>query len=323
MLQQDPSRNVLVWHVHGSWMESLVAGPHRYLIPSSGDERARGLSGRTWPNAEEVSVAQLRDAQVDVVIVQKPEQIGLTEQWLGRRPGADLPAIYLEHNAPRPSPIDSVHPMAERSDVPLVHVTDFNALMWDNGIAPTRVISHGIHDPGPLYTGDIASAATMINEPSRRWRTVGADLLGAVSRHVPIDVWGIGTDELGSRVMTGSRVMGRGDLLAERLMVEVARRAVYLHTARWTSLGLSLIEAMFLGMPIVAVASTMAPLVVPPEAGIVSADVEALGWAAEGFIADHDSAVAAGKAAREHATSHFGIQRFLEQWNRLIEEVCR
>jgi Glycosyl transferases group 1 len=323
MLQTDKPRNVLVWHVHGSWMESFVAGPHRYLIPSSGDDRARGFSGRTWPNATEVTPGELSGAEVDVVVLQRPEEVELSERWLGRRPGADVPAIYLEHNAPRPGPADSVHPVAGRSDVPLVHVTDFNALMWDNGSAPTSVINHGIHDPGPAYTGEIAAAATMINEPMRRWRTVGADLLEPLSRHVPIDVWGIGTDQLDSGTFRTSRVTGRGDLPATRLMAEVARRRVYVHTARWTSLGLSLLEAMFLGMPIVAVASTMAPLVVPPEAGIVSADVDTLGWAAEGFIADHACAVMAGKAAREHAINHFGIDRFLDEWDRLIEEVCR
>jgi hypothetical protein len=257
------------------------------------------------------------------VILQRPEELELTHRWLGRRPGADVPAIYLEHNAPRPSAVESVHPVASRSDVPLVHVTDFNRLMWDNGAAPTRVIAHGIHDPGPLYSGETAAAATMINEPVRRARTVGADLLEPLSRHVPIDVWGIGTDELNTGRSPNSRVTGRGNLPAARLMAEVARRRVYLHTARWTSLGLSLIEAMFLGMPIVAVASTMAPLVVPPEAGVVSADVATLGWAAEGFIADHGSAVAAGKTAREHATAHFGIDRFLADWDQLIEEVSR
>jgi hypothetical protein len=323
MSQPAKPRDVLVWHVHGSWMESFVAGPHRYLIPASGDDRARGLSGRTWPNASEVTPDRLHGVDVDVVVLQRPEEIELTERWLGRSPGVDVPAIYLEHNAPRPNPVDSVHPVAGRSDVPLVHVTDFNALMWDNGSAPTSVINHGIHDPGPAYTGEIASAATMINEPMRRWRTVGADLLEPLSRHVPIDVWGMGTDQLENGTLRTTRVTGRGDLPANRLMAEVARRRVYLHTARWTSLGLSLLEAMFLGMPIVAVASTMAPLVVPPEAGVVSADVDTLGWAAESFMADHATAVLAGKAAREYAIHHFGIDRFLEEWDRLIEEVSR
>ena len=313
------ARQVLVWHVHGSWMESFVSGRHHYLIPFTGDDRAGGLRGRTWPSAVEVTPDELAERQVDLVVVQRPEELALAEQWTGRRPGIDVPTIYLEHNAPRPSPVDSVHPMAERSDIPVVHVTDFNRLMWDNGSAPTRVVDHGIHDPGPLYSGEIAAAATMINEPVRRWRTVGADLLEPLSRHLPIDVWGMGTEDLSAG---GHRVTGRGDLPAERLWADVARRRLYLHTARWTSLGLSLLEAMFIGMPIVAVASTMAPLVVPEDAGVVDADLDALAWAAEGFIADHGSAIAAGKAAREYATSHFGIGRFLAEWDLLIEEAC-
>lgn len=318
MSQSLKPRKVLVWHVHGSWMESFTSGRHDYLIPFTGDERAGGLRGRDWPAAVEVSPAELADRQVDLVVLQGPEQLALAEEWLGRRVGVDVPAIYVEHNAPRPSPVDSVHPVADRNDVLVVHVTDYNRLMWDNGLAPTSVVDHGIHDPGPLYTGELLSAATMINEPRRRWRTVGADLLEPFGRHVPVDVWGIGTDG----VDLGPRVTGRGDLPAHRLMAEVARRRLYVHTARWTSLGLSLIEAMFLGMPVVSVASTMAPLVVPPDAGVVASDVDVLGWAAQEFIADHGSAVVAGKAAREYATSHFGIGRFLAEWDLLIEEAC-
>ncbi len=74
-------------------------------------------------------------------------------------------------------------------------------------------------------------------------------------------------------------------------------------------------------MPIVAVASTMARCGTA-EAGVVSADLSKLCSAAEGFVADHVAAVAAGKAAREYAMTHFGVDRFLDQWDRLIEEVC-
>lgn len=322
MSHPDPKRNVLVWHVHGSWTESFVSGGHAYLIPSAGDRTSQGLLGRDWTRAREVSPADLADAPIDLVVLQRPLELDLAEKWLKRRLGVDVPAIYVEHNAPRPSPVDSRHPVADRSDIPLVHVTDYNALMWDNGFADTRVISHGLADPGPLYTGEIASAATMINEPVRRWRTVGADLLAPLSVHVPIDVWGIDTEALMAPPVRSRRVTARGDVPTSLLLPEVARRRVYLHTARWTSLGLSLVEAMFTGMPVVAVASTTAPLVVPSEAGVVSADVHTLGWAAEGFIADHAAAVAAGKAAREYARAHFGIGRFLAEWARLIEEVC-
>jgi hypothetical protein len=322
MTSPDSAFNVLVWHVHGSWMEAFVGGRHGYLIPNTGGARGHGLRGRDWPNAREVTAEDLARQPVDLVVLQRPEELDMASDWLRRRPGIDVPAVYVEHNAPRPHPADSVHPMAGRSDIPVVHVTDFNRLMWDNGSASTRVINHGVPDPGPLYTGEVAAAATMINEPVRRWRTVGADLLGPLSRHVPVDVWGIGSEELNTPQHRRQCVTGRGDLPSRRLMSEVARRRVYLHTARWTSLGLSLLEAMFLGMPIVAVASTMTPLVVPPEAGVVSADAPTLGRAAEAFCVDHGSAVAAGKAAREFATAHFGVDRFLTEWDRLFEEVC-
>ncbi|KUH96599.1 glycosyl transferase [Mycolicibacterium acapulense] len=317
-------RSVLLWHVHGSWTESFVAGRHRCVLPvnSERDADGRGLCGRNWPRAEEVSPTELYDEPIDLVVLQRPEEIELTSRWLGRRPGLDVPAVYVEHNAPRPFAVDSVHPVAERSDIPIVHVTDFNRLMWNNGAAPTRVISHGVADPGSLYQGDVEAAATMINEPCRRWRTVGADLLAAFGQKIPIDVWGIDTDVL-SECITSPQVRGRGDVPTAALLPEVARRRVFLHTARWTSLGLSLIEAMFMGMPVVAVASTMAPLVVPPEAGVVSADMDTLSRALSSFVADGAAASAAGKAARDFAMAQFGIDRFLAQWDDLIDECCR
>ena len=320
MSEATATRSVLVWHVHGSWMESFVAGRNRYVVPVNTDRDAygRGLCGRNWPRAQEIPAAELRDHDIDLVVLQRPEEIELATQLLGRRPGTDVPAVYVEHNAPRPFAVESIHPIAGREDIPLIHVTDFNRLMWNSGAAPTRVINHGIADPGQLYTGEIPAAAAMINEPCRRWRTVGADLLEELAAGVPIDVWGIGTESL-SRL---GRVRGKGDVVAPRLLRQVARRRAYLHTARWTSLGLSLIEAMYLGMPVVAVASTMAPLVVPAEAGVVSADVATLAYALEGFVTDLWAASAAGKAAREYAMAHFALERFLAEWDDVIDENC-
>lgn len=315
-------RVILAWHVHGSWTQSLVAGRHRYLIPvnAAKDADGRGLLGRDWPHAEEVDADRLRDEDIDLVVLQRPEEIELTERWTGRRPGLDVAAVFVEHNTPRPFAVDSVHPLADRSDIPVVHVTDFNRLMWDNGKAPTLVINHGIADPGLRYSGEVAAAATMINEPLRRWRTVGADLLVPLGARVPIDVWGIGTPALADRDWAGVRA--QGDVTGPQLWRDVARRRVFLHTARWTSLGLSLLEAMFLGMPVVAVASTMAPLVVPAEAGVVSADVETLASALERFVSDPPAAAAAGKAARDFAMAHFALDRFLRDWDRLIDDCC-
>jgi glycosyl transferase family 1 len=322
MAERDRAKNVLLWHVHGSWTQAFVAGPHKYLIPVAPDrgEEGLGLAGRSWPNAREIALEDLGRQDIDLVVLQRPHEAALFARWSGCRAGTDVPAVYVEHNAPRPSPARSRHPLADRGDIPLVHVTDFNRLMWDNGRAPTRVIDHGLADPGPRYTGEILRAATMINEPVRRRRIVGADLLEPLSAYAQIDVWGIGTESLKSE---RGGVTGRGDVAAPGLWDQIARRRVYLHTARWTSLGLSLIEAMYLGMPVVAVGTTMAPLVVPGEAGVVSVDLTTLGHGLRDYMNDQATAVAAGKAAREFATARFGLERFLADWNRVIEEQCR
>lgn len=305
-------------------MESFVSGRHRYLLPLSPDcgPDGRGRCGRDWPRTEEVPLDRLRDTDVDIVVLQRPEELEMAHRWLGRRPGVDVPAVYVEHNAPRPAAATSVHPLSEQNDIMIIHVTDFNRLMWDNGCATTTIIEHGIADPGPRYTGSIPAAATMINEPVRRWRVVGADLLGELGATVPIDVWGIGTEELNDAPHRRSGVTGLGDLPSAQLLPEVAARRVYLHTARWTSLGLSLVEAMFLGMPVVAVASTMAPLVVPEEAGVVSADMAVLARALNEFLVEETAAEIAGKAARSFALAHFGLGRFLSQWDDVIESIC-
>ena len=176
-----------------------------------------------------------------------------------------MPAVYVEHNAPNGPAASTQHPLAGRDDIPIVHVTPYNELMWDNGSAPTVVIGHGVVDPGYRYTGLFDRAATMINEPIRRTRVAGFDLLDALD--VPIDLYGIGTQDIHTE-----SVEGHGDLPTARVHAEIARRRVYVHTARWTSLGLSLLEAMHLGMPVVVVGSTEAFGAVPSEAGVVSTD---------------------------------------------------
>ncbi|MBF6327788.1 glycosyltransferase [Nocardia transvalensis] len=317
--------NVLLWHVHGSWTTSFVQGPHNYLLPTDPalGEWALGRCGRPWSDrVVEVAPADLAHTDVDVVLLQRPRELELAREWLGRAPGTEVPAVYVEHNTPREHAALTRHPLADRSDIPLVHVTSFNRLMWDNGRAQTRVIPHGVIDPGYLYTGEMPRAATTINEPVRRWRITGTDLLAGLSDAAPIDVFGIGTP--GLEVVVGrppDRVCGVGDLNQAALHRELGRRRVFVHTPRWTSLGMSVIEAMYLGMPIVAVGTTEASASIPAEAGVVSTDPDILTEAVRQFVAEPVFAELTGKSARHWAQANFGIAPFLRRWNRLLTEA--
>ena len=316
---------VLVWHVHGSWTTSFVHGSHTYLVPSEPEHPpwALGRWGRPWPdNAVEIAPAQLAGEPVDVVVVQRPEEFELARDWLGRVPGPEIPVIYVEHDTPREHAATSRHPMADRGDVTLVHVTDFNHLMWDNGRCRTTVIPHGVVDPGYRYTGELDRAASIVNEPVRRWRITGTDLLEELSRVVPIDVFGIDTCELHKwEHCPATQVYGAGDVGQEQLHSEIARRRVFVHTARWTSLGLSLLEAMFVGMPVVAVGTTAAPWAVPKQAGVVSTDIDELAASIDDFVGDPALAQHTGLAARDWATTHFGLAPFTQRWDRLLAET--
>ena len=87
MAECDRARNVLVWHVHGSWTQAFVAGPHTYLIPVAPDrgERGLGLAGRSWPNAREIALEDLAEQDVDLVVLQRPHEAALLARWSGRR----------------------------------------------------------------------------------------------------------------------------------------------------------------------------------------------------------------------------------------------
>jgi glycosyltransferase involved in cell wall biosynthesis len=254
------------------------------------------------------------DLDPDVLVLQRPHELfDLAERWLGgRRPGDDVPAVYVEHNAPQGRINELRHPAADRRDLTVVHVTAFNQLFWDCGSTPTVLIEHGVVDPGHRYSGDIARAVAVINEPARRGRVTGTDLVERLAREAPIDLFGMGTE-----------AVGFGNLPQRELHDAMSLRRVYLHPYRWTSLGLSLIEAMHLGLPVVALATTEVPQAVPPEAGIVTNRIDDVASGLRRLLAEPEEARVMGKAAREAALSRYGLNRFLADWDRVLGEVRR
>ncbi|WP_312809858.1 glycosyltransferase [Corynebacterium variabile] len=316
---------ILLWHVHGSWTDAFVHGRHEYLLPvlPEGGPWGLGRAGRAWPESvREVAPAELVDEEPDLVVLQRPEEFEEAELLLRRRPGRDIAAVYVEHNTPKGQVPDTRHPMAEQSQIPVVHVTHFNRMMWDTGHASSLVVEHGIRDPGGLYTGELPRAAVVSNEPVRRWRTTGTDLLADFVHTAPLDVYGMGLERLPETVgAPGDRLATLGDLPREQLHAGMARRRVYLHPVRWTSLGLSLLEAMHLGMPVVALGATEAWRAVPPDAGVVSADPDDLHRALRTYLHEPDAAREAGQQARRHALTHYGLRRFLRDWDSVIDAV--
>jgi len=143
----------------------------------------------------------------------------------------------------------------------------------------------------------------------------GTDLLRRFDG-VDIDAFGIDADLLPDALHpSDAKVSFAGNLSPAELYDAMALRRAYVHLNRWTSLGLSLIQAMLLGMPVVVLDATEASRAVPPDCGALSSDVDDLVRAARVLLRDLDEATRRGQNARGAALERYGIERFLRDWD--------
>jgi glycosyltransferase involved in cell wall biosynthesis len=197
-------------------------------------------------------------------------------------------------------------------DVLVVHCTHFNRLMWDNGGAPTRVIEHGVIAPRAGYTGELDRGLVIINHIARRGRRLGFDIYGKAKAELPLDLVGMGAQQAG----------GLGEVLHAELPAFAARYRFLFNPIRYTSMGLAVIEAMMVGLPVVALATTeMATVIRDGVNGFIGTDVEALLERMKLLLKDENLAKRLGEAARETALQRFGIERFVADWNDAFREV--
>jgi hypothetical protein len=228
---------ILLWYAHGSYVNALVRGEHEYLfldVDPSGS--CAPVPTVPWPDgARIVKAAELAGDPPDLVVCQRLEEIEACTRLLGRTPGLDLPAVFIEHNTPADGVPTSVHPLADREGWLIVHVTRFNALLWDSGSTPTTVVDHGVLDPGPHWSGERRRAAFVVNEPVRRWRVTGTDLLPSVVGEQGVDNFGIDGDRLPA-ALPGTEVVFGGNFGPEELHARMAHNGVYLRMALLSTL---------------------------------------------------------------------------------------
>src|SRR6185437_8881407 len=117
-----------------------------------------GGRGTTFPfadNVHDVPAESVRGREFDVILYQERSNYEVGRHEILSPSQRRLPRIYLEHDPPLANPTDQKH-WFDDPDGLLVHVTPFNALMWDSGRTPTRVIEHGVMVPEHVrYTGEI------------------------------------------------------------------------------------------------------------------------------------------------------------------------
>ena len=154
---------VLTWHVHGNYLLYLSQARVDFYLPvRTGGGGGHGGRGSTFPfgdNVHDVPAGAVREREFDLVLYQERPNYEFARHEILSPAQSRLPRIYLEHDPPLQNPTDQKH-WFDDPDGLLVHVTPFNALMWDSGRTPTRVIEHGVLVPEHVrYTGEIRAGS--------------------------------------------------------------------------------------------------------------------------------------------------------------------
>jgi len=307
---------ILIWHIHGSYLNTLARLDHDWYLPVKPD-RPEGYGGR-GPTFDlpaymrEVAAEEVRNLKLDLIIFQTPKNYHEDAYEILSDEQRALPKIYLEHNTPKPHATDTRHPIDD-PNVLLVHVTHYNRLMWDNGRTPTVVVEHSVAiDPNALYTGELERGITVINGMQKRPRITGYDLFLQAQATVPLDAVGMQTEVLG----------GLGDVPYRDLHKRLATYRFLFSPIRYTSLPLAVIEAMTIGMPVVALATTELPTVIEHgKSGYISCDPDALIEHMRYLLAHPQEARIMGAYAQRVARERFGLERFKRDWNAAFAHV--
>jgi glycosyltransferase involved in cell wall biosynthesis len=307
---------VLTWHVHGNYLWYLTQAPHDFYLVTDAGRTAHhtGRSG-TLPwgdNVYEAPVERIRDMRFDVVLYQSRAEFERERVSVLSTAQQRLPAVYLEHDPPQENPTDQPH-WADDGSTTIVHVTGFNALMWAHRDSPVEVIEHGVRLLSDAqYDGQLPRGIVVVNNLASRGRRLGLDVFEKVRQRVPLTLVGMGSTQLS----------GFGEVSNSELPGFMAQYRFFFNPIRWTSLGLSVIEAMMVGLPIVGLATTEMPTVIANGVnGWLETRPERLIPVMHQLLEEPELARRWGEASRRIAQERFGIARFIADWDRLLRHL--
>lgn len=306
--------NVLTWHVHGAYLQSLAQVPVCWHLPYMPGRSGYGgrSAGFDWPdNVVQIPLDELATCSFDVVVYQHLDHYRVDRLEVLSDEQQAVPAVYIEHDPPRGSPTDCVHPVDDGRTT-VVHVTHYNRLMWDTR-NPQLVIEHGVAVPERVASLHRRAGIVVINHLVRRGRRLGLDIFREARDRLPLELIGMGAEELG----------GLGEVAPGEVVPTVSEYRFLFSPIRHTSLGLGILEAMAAGVPVIGLAtSELATVVVNGVHGFAHTDPERVYAAAADLLDDHDLAVELGANARQLAATRFSLDRFVGDWTALLEATA-
>ncbi len=197
-------------------------------------------------------------------------------------------------------------------DVHLAFVSSKKARDWH---LEGTIIELGIdpHDYPFTYKGHDPTALTVSNQFKLRGNILGYHIHQSILQGLPCRIIGYNPGLNGSRPAKDW----------EDLKENYRRSRVYLYTAQEDyedGYNNAMLEAMATGMPVISYKNDSSPIQ-DGKNGYISEDISYLRQRLTSLLKDGEKAAAMGREACRTALRQFGIHRYLEKWQRLIERI--
>jgi len=115
-----------------------------------------------------------------------------------------------------------------------------------------------------------------------------------------------------------------GEINNRQLSAFIAKYRFFFNPIRYTSLGLSVCEAMMTGVPVVGLATTEMVVTVKNDySGYVHTDVDFLVEKMQMLLDNPQKAMELGRGAQETANEKFNIERFKKDWVETFEAAVK
>ena len=293
---------------HPPYQAMLAQTRHAFTLTPN--ELHASWSQRLRPLPANVTVVDTvpDPSKFDVVIAATRDQYKRIEGWVDPRR-----IIFLSHTILHPWDYEFFAQLPP--GVALVYVSDHKRATFGELATRGRTIRLAADtDQFGGYCGDTAAVLNVTNCYAQQ-----ADRGYALFKRL--------TDGLASQVIGHGNEDIAGARPAddfEHLQQIYQQHRCFLNTDPQGRMHLSTLEAMATGLPLVTLPiPELAPYLQHGVNAFVSDDETVLRESLEALLSDHELAHSVGAAGRSVVQEHFGIQRFLREWNDLFAERVR
>ena len=314
--------SILTFNWHEPYISLLAKTGHTFDIaePETGRSGVRrwNLSSRPLPQnakiiSQEDGLRNLKAGRYDIALCHNVTDLSAVVEY-------DTPSILIFHNklttelalggdtVTREDYLASVEPLIEKADR-LVFVSVSKRLDW--GFLDGEIITPGVDiDIAKKYRGDVKTVLRVANRIKERDIMLGASVGGKI-------VEGFSNRLVGDNPSIPSATPAKNH---EELLELFASCRVYLNTTLAPyedGYNLAMLEAMATGAPVVSYANPTS-FITNGVDGFLSDNIDSLRKTISSLMEDRELATKIGAAGKRTVVERFGLEAFVDSWNKVF-----